>query len=101
MENQIKIKRSTSRSNCIRGMKILNIYNFEKAPKVSWIKKLITQPHSECYKLLVAMYGNIDLILIFGDKWYSKILPKTHYQYGYNVLKDRNTLIKIQKAKNN
>ena len=57
---------------------MINIYNFEKALKVSWVKKLITQPNCQWYKLLEAMYGNTDQIVAFGDKWYTKILSKIH-----------------------
>ena len=97
-----KIRRTTVCSNCMQGgLKMINIYNFEKAIKVSWVKKLITQPNSQWYKLLEAMYGNIDQIVTFGDKWYSKILPKIRNQFWQNILKDWNVLVKIQKPKNN
>ena len=29
------------------GMKMINIHNFDKALKTSWIKRLITQPNSQ------------------------------------------------------
>ena len=47
------------------------------------------------------MYGNIDQIVTFGDKWCSKPLPKIHNQFWQNRLKDWNVLVKIQKPKNN
>ena len=97
-----KIRRTIVCSNCMQGgLKMINIYNFEKALKVSWVKKLITQPNAQWYKLLEAMYGNIDQIVTFGDKWYSKILLKIHNQFWQNILKDWNILVKIQKPKNN
>ena len=51
---------------------MINIHNFDKAFKISWMKKLITQPNSQWYKLMSVMYENIGQILNFGDQWYSK-----------------------------
>ena len=53
-------------------MKMMSIHNVDKALKIGWIKKLITQPNSQWYKLVTVMYENIGQILNFGDQWYSK-----------------------------
>ena len=64
-----KIRRSTiSLSYMQGGMKMINIHNFDKALKISWIKKLVTQPNSQWHKLLTVMYENINKTLIFGDQ---------------------------------
>ena len=69
-----KIRRSTiSLSYMQGGMKMINIHNFDKALKISWIKKLVTQPNSQWYKLLTVMYENINKTLIFGDQWYNEM----------------------------
>ena len=46
------------------GMKMINIYNFDKALKTSWIKRLITQPNSQWYRLMTVMYENFSQFLI-------------------------------------
>ena len=96
-----KIRRSTiSLSYMQGGMKMINIHNFDKALKINWIKKLVTQPNSQWYKLLTAMYENINKILIFGDQWYSKMSLIVHNQLWHNILRDWQTLNKIQKGQN-
>ena len=77
-----KIRRSTiSLSYMQGGMKMINIHNFDKALKISWIKKLMTQPNSQWYKLMTVIYENINQILIFGDQWYSKMSLTVHNQF--------------------
>ena len=95
-----KIRRSTISLNYMQGgMKMVNVYNFERALKVTWIKKLITQQNSQWYRLLLVMHQNIDKILHFGDQWYFKILPKIKNKFWQNILQDWNILIKTQVAK--
>ena len=63
-----KIRRSTiSLSYMQGGMKMINIHNFDKSLKISWIKKLITQPNSQWHKLLTVMYRNINKSIIFAN----------------------------------
>ena len=96
-----KITRSTiSLSYMQGGMKMINIHNFDKALKISWIKKLVTQPNSQWYKLLTVMYENINKTLIFGDQWYNEMSLTVHNQFWHNILKDWQTLKKIQQAQN-
>ena len=47
------------------------------------------------------MYGNIDQIVAFGDKWYSKILMKIHISFLAKCTEGLNALVKMQKPKNN
>ena len=96
-----KIRRSTTTLSYMQGgMKMINIYNFDKALKTSWIKRLITQPNSQWYKLITVMYENIGQIIKFGDQWCSKVLPKVHNKFWQDVLKDWQTLNKIQQPQN-
>ena len=96
-----KIRRSTiSLSYMQGGMKMINIHNFDKALKISWIKKLVTQPNSQWHKLLTVMYENINKTLIFGDQWYNEMSLTVHNQFWHNVLRDWQTLNKIQQAQN-
>ena len=88
-EKPDKIRRSTISLYYMQGgMKMINIHNFDEALKISWTKKLVTQPNSQWYKLLTAMYENIIKILIFGDQWYSKMSLIIHNQFWHKVLRD-------------
>ena len=66
---------------------MINIHNLYKALIIRWIKKIITQPNSQWYKLVTVMYENINQILNFGDQQDSKMFPTMHNQFWYNVLK--------------
>ena len=96
-----KIRRSTiSLSYMQGGMKMINIHNFDKSLKISWIKKLVTQPNSQWHKLLTVMYANINKSLIFGDQWYNEMALAVDNQFWHNVLRDWQALNKIQQAQN-
>ena len=96
-----KIRRSTIASSYMQGgMKMINIHNFDKALKVSWMKKLITQPISQWYKLMSIMYENFSQILNFGDQWYSKRSSIVYNQFWHDVFKDWQALNKLQQAQN-
>ena len=68
-----RINRSTTILQCAQGgMNMIDLLNFEKAIKVSWIKKIIFQTNSQWYKLLFCMYSDFHKILQFGDDWCTK-----------------------------
>ena len=56
-------------------MRIRWIRRSRRTLKVSWVKKLITQPKSQWCKLLNATYKDINKILIFGGQ-YCDIISK-------------------------
>ena len=79
---------------------MINIHNFDKSLKISWIKKLVTQPNSQWHKLLTVIYPNINKSLIFGDQWYNEMALTIHNQFWHNVLRDWQALNKIQQEQN-
>ena len=79
---------------------MINIHYFEKSLKISWIKKLITQPNSQWHKLLTVMYANINKSFIFGDERYNEMALAVHNQFWHNVLRDWQALNKLQQAQN-
>ena len=90
-----KINRATTMLQCSQGgMNMINIFNFEKAIKVSWIKKIIFQTNSQWYKLLFCMHSEFNKILQFGDDWCTKLLGKVQNQFWQNVLNDWATMIR-------
>ena len=98
-----KIKRTTINLSLNQGgMKMINLFNFEKALKVNWVKRLISQPNSQWCKLLTTLNKSITRIFYFGDQWIHKIIHKIDNTFWRNVLQDWQTLIQIQqKSKNN
>ena len=79
---------------------MINIHNFDKALKISWMKKLITQPNSQWYKLMSVIYENFSQILNVGDQWYSKRSSIVYNQFWHDVFKDLQALNKLQQAQN-
>ena len=49
---------------------------------------------------MIVMYENFSQFLNFGDQWCSKISANVHNQFFLDVLKDWQTLIKIQQPQN-
>ena len=80
---------------------MINVHNFEKALKISWIKKLITHPKSQWYKLLEVMYTKINRILDFGDQWCDQLIPLMKNQFWLSVLNVWKTLINTKRPTNN
>ena len=97
-----KIKRVTLSSNYVKGgLKMINIFNFEKALKVSWIRKLYINQNSQWSRLLHALYHNIDRVFVFGDLWCAQFLKKVSNPFWQNILVDLSDLYKRQKIKDN
>ena len=94
-----KIKRSTTTlKHTHGGLKMINIYNFDRSLKVAWIKKLLTQSESQWCKLANAMLKGIEKIFTFGDQWSKKILSNIYNPFWTNVLENWIILNKSQKS---
>ena len=97
-----KIKRVTINSKYMQGgLKMTNLCNFEKTLKVSWVRKLYTHQNSQWFRLLYALYNNIDKVLVFGDLWCSQFLKKISNPFWQNILFEWSDLCKRQEITNN
>ena len=97
-----KIKRVTINSKYMQGgLKMTNLCNFEKALKVSWVRKLYTHQNLQWFRLLYALYNNIDKVLVFGDLWCSQFLKKISNPFWQNILFEWSDLCKRQEITNN
>ena len=48
------------------GLKMVDIFNFGMALKVSWVKKLLSHQNVQWFRLLQAIHGNIERSLSLG-----------------------------------
>ena len=48
---------------------MMDIYNFEKALKIKWLKRKFSQPKTQWNSLLFEMYGNLDKLYKVGGEW--------------------------------
>ena len=97
-----KIKRSTMTNDyLLGGMKMVDIYNFDKALKVSWVKRLLCQTNSLWNVLFRQTHENTSKILHFGDNWCDKILPTIKIPFWKDVIGDWSLLCKKQQIKTN
>ena len=99
-----KIRRTTTNLKGNQGgMNMTNKYNFEKALKVAWVKRIFTQPTAQWCNLLEVTYKNISKILLFGDNWCPKTISKiyTCNSFWKDALKDWKLLVQIQLKTNN
>ena len=93
-----KIKRSSICKDYFKGgLKMINIYNYEKALKVSWMKRLLINPTSQWYNLFQKYYIKVDYFLIFGEGWCKTFVKKIKNQFWLNVFEDWINLCQIQK----
>ena len=94
-----KVKRLTLCSDySVGGLKMINVNNFEKGIKISWIKRLLTNQTSQWYELIKGICPNIDNILIFGDGWCKTILNSITNPFWINVLEYWNKFCEIQRS---
>ena len=51
------------------GMKMIDIYNFEKGLKINWLKRKLLQPNTQWNILFSEMYGTLDNLYKLGGEW--------------------------------
>ena len=94
-----KIKRSIMVSDYMSGgMKMVDIYNFERALKVNWIKKLLSQKKSLWNQMFKQIYKSCDKVIQFGDQWCVKMLPTIKNPFWKDVVTDWALLVKNNKS---
>ena len=67
-----KIKRKVLCTSYVEGgLKMINIFNFVKALKISWVKRLIADKNPPWYALFVESYGEPKYLTVMGGEWSS------------------------------
>ena len=69
-------------------MKMIDIYYFESALKVNWIKKLLSQKKSLRNLMFEQIYKNCDKVIQFGDHWCLKMLQTIKNPFWKDVVTD-------------
>ena len=97
-----KVKRSSVIGDYTSGgLKMIDIYNFERSLKVSWIKRIMNQKESLWNKLFHETYKNANNFIKFGDRWCSKMLPIIKNPFWIDVCKDWSLLCQKQQITTN
>ena len=63
---------------------MVNIYNFVKSLKLSWVNRILFETDSQWCKLLMSVYVNVlnmNNLLMMGGVWYNIISNKIKYQF--------------------
>ena len=85
---QDKIKRSIMVSEYMSGgMKMIDIYNFQRALKVNWIK-ILSQKKSLWNLMFEQIYKSYDKVIQFGDQWCLKMLHTIKNPFWKDVVTD-------------
>ena len=79
---------------CDGGLKMINIYDFEKSLKVGWIRKIIFDQKSQWYKLLTNICGSLDNLLIMGGEWCCVLSKKVKNNFWADVFESWQLLTK-------
>ena len=65
-----KIKRITTCKDYFEGgLKMIDIYSFEKSLKINWLKRKFLQPNTQWSTLFHEMYGSLDRVYKLGGEW--------------------------------
>ena len=65
-----KIKRKVLCTSYVEGgLKMISIFNFVKALKISWVKSLIADKNPPWYGLFVESYGEPKYLTVMGGEW--------------------------------
>ena len=80
-----KIKRNSLYMNYLDGgLKMVNIYDFVKSLKLTWVKKILFETDSQWCKLLMTVCVNIlnmNNLLMMGGEWYNIVSNKIKNQF--------------------
>ena len=94
-----KIKRSTICTDyLVGGLKMINVKNYEKGLKVSWVKRMFQKYNSQWFKLFKTYFSKAEHILNFGDGWCKTILRNVKNPFWMNVLENWINLCEIQRT---
>ena len=80
---------------------MINIFEFEKALKVIWIKRIHNQIVAQWNILLSNCYGNLNNLFNLGDEWCNTIMHKTQNTFWQNVFKYWILLCRSQTVESN
>ena len=82
-----KIKRDHIVQNYNQGgLKMVNIKNFVTALKITWIRRLYTNPDNIWVKLVNYYYFHTDLIFVRGSDWINEIISGIKNNFWVEVL---------------
>ena len=51
------------------GLKMIDIYSFEKSLKINWLKRKLLQPNTQWNTLLHEMYGSLNRVCKLSSEW--------------------------------
>ena len=101
-----KIKRKVICANYMQGgLRMINIYNFVKGLKVSWIRRLINNmnDNSQWSELFNGFYGKSDNFTTLGGEWGEWFFKKRQItnEFWLEVLNSWKQLCRVQEPKSN
>ena len=67
--NDILYKSVWDNKLLINGLKMINIFYFFKALKISWVKRVIADINPPWYALFVESYGEPKYLTVMGGEW--------------------------------
>ena len=97
-----KINRETVCSDYFEGgLKMVNIFNFERALKLSWIRKLYTMAEKPWYYLFFSTYDNFAKFFKLGVGWTKFLLKAGKNKFWQQVFENWITLNSFHKVQTN
>ena len=74
-----KVKKTTICNDYLcGGLRMINVYEFERSLKLSWIKRILHNENSPWNVLLQECCGKLERLFILGPEWCQKYIPKVN-----------------------
>ena len=97
-----KIKRSTTCLDYMSGgIKMIDIFSFEKALKVNWIKRILFQQETEWKILLSLTHDGLNSIFNLGGEWSEQMSQKVKNKFWSKVFLNWSELCKLNIRREN
>ena len=75
------------------GLKIVNIYHFEKALKTNWVKRIFMQMESQWRSLLSSTYKDLNNLIKFGVNYGTILKQKVQNSFWQRIFEYWSSLI--------
>ena len=93
-------RKDICKTNLKGGMKMINVCNFEKSLKLSWLKRLGTDSSKAWYKVLETTVRDVNKLYVLGTKWPKTVASKLN-PFWNTVFKYSDELNDIRKIEKN
>ena len=83
------------------GLRMISIYNFEKALKINWLKRKLVQTDEQWNILFLEIYRSFDKLFTLGGEWYADTIKLVDNMFWQCVIEYWRPFCKNQMTRTN